>query len=75
MVLKSAIGNCEYVEFPNHQKHNHLDLWILSELQLLAETMNTAFEQYKLQDACKPMYAFLDTLNNWYIRRNRRRFW
>lgn len=32
-------------------------------------------DSYDLQKASDAMMSFLDGLNNWYIRRNRRRFW
>ena len=32
-------------------------------------------DKYDLQRAIDPIIRFLDLLNNWYIRRSRRRFW
>lgn len=59
----------------NGELNHPLDRWILSE----AEKMNAAvvenMDKYELGKACEPIVAFLDLLNNWYIRRSRRRFW
>ena len=54
---------------------NLLDQWILSESQTLIEKVNAALEAYDLSRAVDPVLKFIDFLNNWYIRRSRRRFW
>ncbi|MCH7687956.1 MAG: class I tRNA ligase family protein, partial [Planctomycetes bacterium] len=52
-----------------------IDRWILSNLQELITKTNEAFKQYDVQAACEYAARFIDDLSNWYIRRNRRRFW
>jgi len=54
---------------------NLLDQWILSEAQTLAEKVSAALDAYDLSRAIDPILRFIDLLNNWYIRRSRRRFW
>ncbi|MCL2808837.1 MAG: isoleucine--tRNA ligase [Treponema sp.] len=54
---------------------NPLDQWILSEVQTLVEKTGSALEAYDLSKAIDPILRFIDLLNNWYIRRSRRRFW
>jgi isoleucyl-tRNA synthetase len=54
---------------------NSLDQWILSEIQTLVEKTGGALEAYDLSRAVDPILHFIDLLNNWYIRRSRRRFW
>ncbi len=54
---------------------NLMDRWILSELQLLIQEVDGAMEQYELNKATRAFAPFVDNLSNWYIRRNRRRFW
>ena len=54
---------------------NPLDQWILSEAQTLAEKTGSALDAYDLSRAIDPIIRFIDLLNNWYIRRSRRRFW
>ncbi|MBN1258288.1 isoleucine--tRNA ligase [Candidatus Peregrinibacteria bacterium] len=54
---------------------NKLDQWILSLLSDLIETEAAHMGQYDLQKASMAIYAFVDSLTNWYIRRSRRRFW
>jgi isoleucyl-tRNA synthetase len=53
-----------------------LDRWILSDLQKLVRTAREAFESYDVMTFCLETERFVDDkLSNWYVRRNRRRFW
>jgi isoleucyl-tRNA synthetase len=54
---------------------NPLDRWILSESEALVHEVSLQLDSYEIQKACMPMTKFMDVLNNWYIRRSRRRFW
>ncbi|MCL2265464.1 MAG: isoleucine--tRNA ligase [Treponema sp.] len=54
---------------------NPLDQWILSETQTLVEKAAGALDAYDFSRAVDPILNFIDLLNNWYIRRSRRRFW
>jgi isoleucyl-tRNA synthetase len=54
---------------------NPLDQWILSEAENLAENVGSALDVYDLSHAVDSILVFIDLLNNWYIRRSRRRFW
>ncbi|MDR0910183.1 MAG: isoleucine--tRNA ligase [Spirochaetaceae bacterium] len=54
---------------------NPLDKWILSATENLVEKVENAMDAYDLSKAVDPILEFIDLLNNWYIRRSRRRFW
>jgi isoleucyl-tRNA synthetase len=54
---------------------NPLDRWILSETQKMIQEVGEQMDLYDLQKAIDPIVGFIDSLNNWYIRRSRRRFW
>ncbi len=54
---------------------NPLDQWILSETASLVETVGRMLDAYDIQKAIEPILLYIDALNNWYIRRSRRRFW
>lgn len=54
---------------------NPLDRWILSSAQKLIKDVTEALDAYDLSKAVDPIVSFIDELNNWYIRRSRRRFW
>jgi isoleucyl-tRNA synthetase len=59
---------------PEHPA-NPLDKWILSVAEALVEKVGAAMDAYDLSRAVDPILEFIDLLNNWYIRRSRRRFW
>jgi isoleucyl-tRNA synthetase len=53
-----------------------IDRWILSDLQLLIQTAHTSFQAFDMARFCTEAERFVDEkLSNWYVRRNRRRFW
>ncbi len=61
--------------FPDPKAKNDLDKWILSELQSTIKTFRYHFEAYETEQALRVIPQFIDHLNNWYLRRSRRRFW
>jgi isoleucyl-tRNA synthetase len=52
-----------------------IDRWALSILQKLTQDVSQAMDSYELSRAVEPFVDFIDQLTNWYIRRNRSRFW
>ncbi len=61
--------------FPEPASENELDQWILSELQELLQDYCKKMDVYDLEGALRQIPVFVDKLNNWYLRRNRQRFW
>jgi len=72
--IKSA-KNGKLYKLANYKKTNKLDKWIVSELHKLIKEVSNWFDDYKLNDAARPIAKFMDNLTNWYIRRSRKRFW
>lgn len=54
---------------------NPLDKWILSVAENLTFKVSSALDAYDMSKSIDPVVEFIDLLNNWYIRRSRRRFW
>jgi isoleucyl-tRNA synthetase len=53
-----------------------LDRWVISRLNQLIETVRGALDSYQPDAAANEIEQFVvEELSNWYIRRNRRRFW
>ncbi|MEL6404008.1 MAG: isoleucine--tRNA ligase [Chloroflexota bacterium] len=52
-----------------------LDRWVLSELHAVVKTVTEGYETYDVSKATRPVEEFVDGLSNWYVRRNRERFW
>lgn len=57
-----------------HKLHE-MDQWILSLLQELISNTTKHLDEYDCLKPGKQIENFVDSLSNWYIRRNRRRFW
>ncbi|MDA0591441.1 MAG: class I tRNA ligase family protein [Planctomycetota bacterium] len=65
---------------PNAQKipvadRPEIDRWVLSNLQSVLKVAQDEMPNFNAAAFCKAAEDFLDDLTNWYIRRNRRRFW
>ncbi|HZY09769.1 MAG TPA: isoleucine--tRNA ligase [Bacteroidota bacterium] len=53
-----------------------IDRWILSALNSLVKRYKQAMDEYDVTRAARDVSEFtIDELSNWYVRRNRRRFW
>jgi isoleucyl-tRNA synthetase len=52
-----------------------LDNWINSELNRLVNEVSKLMDSYNPTSATRRIEGFIDNLSNWYVRRNRRRFW
>lgn len=58
------------------EKRLEIDRWIISRLNSLIRDFRNNMDQFELTRAFRLIQAFvIDELSNWYIRRNRRRFW
>lgn len=73
-VTYANIDNIKVSKAPDSPS-NPLDKWILSEVEKLIEDITNALDSYDIQKADMIVANFIDVLNNWYIRRSRRRFW
>lgn len=52
-----------------------MDQWILSRLNSLIKKVQTKLDHYDIMGAGLDIEEFTDELSNWYVRRNRNRFW
>ncbi len=51
------------------------DRWAIASLHLLVRDVTAYLEDYEVTPAARAIEQFVDDLSNWYVRRNRRRFW
>ena len=66
----------ETKDFINSTSYELIDKWMLSKLNRLVKEVTIAYNEYDLNRVVKPLVNFVsEDLSNWYIRRNRRRFW
>ena len=59
----------------HRQFDNTLDRYILAKLKATTISIDSAMKNYDTVKACEEFIHFFEALNNWYIRRNRQRFW
>lgn len=52
-----------------------LDRYILAKTGDLVDSMTAHLDVHDLYSACRDVTAYIDVLNNWYIRRSRERLW
>ena len=58
------------------EKRPEIDKWLLSKYNRLVKNVTASYEKYDLNEVAHYLTDFVnEDLSNWYIRRNRRRFW
>ena len=60
---------------PASDARTELDRWVISELNQCCANVYKYMEAYDNFNAAKALVEFVDALSNWYVRRNRDRFW
>lgn len=63
------------VSLPLRPITNELDQWVLAELHRTIGAVDSALQNYYLEDATQQLISFIEKLTNRYLRRSRRRFW
>jgi isoleucyl-tRNA synthetase len=56
-------------------KRPEIDRWALALLHRTITTVTVALDDFDAKTAGEAIESFVDQLSNWYVRRNRRRFW
>jgi isoleucyl-tRNA synthetase len=60
----------------DYEQRPEIDLWLLSKYNNVAKKVLESLDNYDLTNAVRELQEFVnEDLSNWYIRRNRRRFW
>ena len=59
-----------------YEDREEIDKWLLSKYNHLVKYVTDSFEEFDLNKVTKALANFVsEDLSNWYIRRNRKRFW
>ena len=62
--------------FVDYENREEIDKWLLSKYNKLVKSVTESYDKYDLNEAVKSITSFVsEDLSNWYIRRNRNRFW
>jgi len=74
-VLYAEIDKFNPLEYKEHKSDNVMDKWIISKLNTLVKDVDEKLEKYDITSAALEIEDFTDELSNWYVRRNRERYW
>ena len=74
-VLYAEIDKFNPLEYSDFKVTNIMDKWIISKLNTLIKEIDEKLEKYDITNAASQIEDFTDELSNWYVRRNRERFW
>ena len=74
-VLYAEIDKFNPLDYQNFESSNIMDKWIISKLNTLVKEVDEKLEKYDITTAALQIEEFTDSLSNWYVRRNRERFW
>ena len=59
-----------------YEKREEIDKWLLSKYNKLLKYVTESYDEYDLNKVVRAVTEFVsEDLSNWYIRRNRKRFW
>ena len=74
-VLYAEIDQFNPLKYADFKSENIMDRWIISKLNTLVKSVDEKLEKYDITSAATELGEFVDELSNWYVRRNRERFW
>jgi isoleucyl-tRNA synthetase len=74
-ILYADLDNFNPLEYSNFVSENVMDKWIISKLNSLINETEKHLDNYRITQAATNIGEFVDELSNWYVRRNRSRFW
>ncbi len=74
-VLYAEIDKFNPTEYKDFKSENVMDRWIISKLNTLVKEVADKLDHYDITGAGISIEEFTDELSNWYVRRNRERYW
>ena len=74
-VLYAELDQFNPLQYVDFVSENVMDRWIMSKLNTLVKDVETMLDSYQITQAALAIEEFTDELSNWYVRRNRGRYW
>lgn len=74
-VLYADLDNFDPMKYADFKSENVMDKWMMSKLNTLVKNIDEHLENYRITQGAKELEDFVDELSNWYVRRNRSRYW
>ena len=74
-VLYAELDQFNPLQYSDFVSENVMDKWIMSKLNTLVKDVDSMLDSYQITQAALAIEDFTDELSNWYVRRNRGRYW
>lgn len=74
-VLYAELDQFDPTKYEDFVSGNVMDKWIMSRLNTLIKRVDDDLANYRITQGALAIEEFVDELSNWYVRRNRARFW
>lgn len=74
-VLYAELDQFNPLKYNDFVSENVMDKWIMSKLNTLVKDVDSMLDSYQITQAALAIESFTDELSNWYVRRNRGRYW
>lgn len=74
-VLYADLDKFNPLDYKDFKSENVMDKWIMSKLNTLIKEVDENLASYQITQAALMIEDFTDELSNWYVRRNRARYW
>lgn len=74
-VLYADLDKFDPTKYEDFVSDNVMDKWEMSRLNTLVKTVDEDLANYRITQAALSIQDFVDELSNWYVRRNRSRYW
>ena len=74
-VLYAELDQFNPLQYADFVSENVMDKWIMSKLNTLVKDVEAMLDSYQITQAALDIEEFTDELSNWYVRRNRGRYW
>ena len=74
-VLYADIDNFDPTKYESFKSVNIMDKWMMSKLNSLVKDIDQHLTNYRITQGALELEDFIEELSNWYVRRNRSRYW
>ncbi|MBX4261643.1 isoleucine--tRNA ligase [Clostridium estertheticum] len=74
-VLYADIDNFDPTKYESFKSVNIMDKWMMSKLNSLVKDIDEHLTNYRITQGALELEDFIEELSNWYVRRNRSRYW
>lgn len=74
-ILYADLDEFNPIKYEDFKSENVMDKWVMSRLNTLVQKVDEDLASYRITQGALRIEEFVDELSNWYVRRNRSRYW